>query len=54
MTLLYGALDPFNVPRHAARFAAEVPGTQVTIVPGVAHMVPQVRPDAVADAIAEP
>jgi pimeloyl-ACP methyl ester carboxylesterase len=49
--IVYGERDPFRVPEHARRLVREIPDAQLLVIPDAGHMLPQVRPAVVLDAI---
>ncbi|MFS8479996.1 MAG: alpha/beta hydrolase [Micromonosporaceae bacterium] len=49
--IVYGERDPFRVPEHAKRLARQMPHARLSVIPGAGHMLPQVRPAVVLDAI---
>ena len=50
-TVLYGTRDRISPPAHARSLARALPHVQVTAAPNAGHMLPQQRPDLVAEAI---
>jgi pimeloyl-ACP methyl ester carboxylesterase len=48
-----GGADHVVSSASAERLAASIPGAQLTCLPGVGHLLPQERPEAVAAAIGE-
>ena len=50
---LWGEDDPFAPVAGAHRFAREVPGAEVQVIPGTGHFVYEDAPEAAADALAE-
>jgi len=49
---LWGAEDPFAPVAGARRFAREVPGAQVQVIPGTGHFVFEDAPETAAEALA--
>ncbi len=50
-TILYGTRDWISSPEHARRLAGVLPGAQLVSADRAGHMLPQQRPDLVAEAI---
>ncbi|HMA26762.1 MAG: alpha/beta fold hydrolase [Solirubrobacterales bacterium] len=50
-TLLRGTRDWISPPAHAALLASAMPRTELVAVEGVGHMLPQQRPELIAEAI---
>lgn len=51
IVFVYGEQDPFGVERHAEKLSRTLPHVQTIVVPGAGHMLPEVHPEAVIDAI---
>lgn len=51
VSIIVGEDDPFGTKEQALRFTREVPHARLSIVPQVAHMIPQNHPELVIDAI---
>ncbi len=51
-TVLYGTRDRISPPAHARRLAGIMPRARLVRADGASHMLPQQRPDLVADEIA--
>lgn len=51
-TILYGTRDRISTPAHARRLARALPRAQLVSAEGAGHMLPQQRPELVAEAIA--
>lgn len=51
-TILYGTRDRISPPGHARRLAGIMPRAQLVRADGASHMLPQQRPELVAEAIA--
>ena len=49
--LIWGESDGIVPPVYAERFAAQMPGAEVHVLPGAAHMVVDEQPDLVAELI---
>ncbi|GIO13671.1 alpha/beta hydrolase [Cohnella xylanilytica] len=51
LVLAVGEDDPFETREHSFRLHREVPGSDLLVLPGVGHMIPQLHPEAVMLAI---
>ncbi len=49
--VLVGEEDPFGTKEQALRLQRDIPHAELQIIPRIAHMIPQLHPELVADAI---